>query len=112
MDCRSLNILGTKYDIKRLSADEYPKLEGLSASGLAELYSKELIIDKNMKPKDGTGYANFDAYEKKVLRHEIIHAFFHESGASEYTHDEVLVDWLAIQIQKIYHAMSVAGCLD
>lgn len=35
------------------------------------------------------------------LRHEIIHAFFEESGLDEYSENEELVQWLAIQFPKI-----------
>lgn len=35
------------------------------------------------------------------LRHEIIHAFFEESGLDEYSENEELVQWLAIQFPKL-----------
>lgn len=37
----------------------------------------------------------------QVIRHEVIHAFFAESGLIEYGNDEVLVDWMAKQLPKI-----------
>lgn len=107
-----VNILGTEYEIRKLTKEEYPKLETMDANGLAELYSKELIIDKEMNPNTGEEYNNFEAYEKRTLRHEIIHAFFFESGMRHYCNDEELVDWLAIQIQKMHKAMEETKCLD
>lgn len=38
----------------------------------------------------------------EVVRHEAIHAFFHESGLDGYSADEQLVDWLAMQFPKMY----------
>jgi hypothetical protein len=106
-----VTILGTEYEIKHLSEDEYQKLKICEANGLAELYAKELIIDSGMDEGDGRSFANFKEYEKKVLRHEIIHAFFHESGLPDYCADEKLVDWIALQASKIFKAFQETECL-
>ena len=42
----------------------------------------------------------------EVIRHEVIHAFFAESGLSKYGDDEVLVDWIAKQMPKINEAVN------
>lgn len=47
----------------------------------------------------------------KVFRHEIVHAFFGESGLKDYMHDETLVDWIAAQLPKMVKVMAQAGCL-
>jgi hypothetical protein len=39
-----------------------------------------------------------------VKRHEIIHAFFAESGITEWERDERLVDYMAIQFPKMLEA--------
>jgi hypothetical protein len=52
-----------------------------------------------------------ETFKAKVLRHEITHAFLHESGMQDYCDDEVLVDWLGIMIPKIVSAMKEAKCL-
>ena len=106
-----VNILGTDYEIKHLNETEYEKLKKLNANGLAELYSKELIINSGMDDGSGKMYANFSEYEKKVVRHEIVHAFFHESGLQDYCEDEDLVDWMALQVPKILKAFQETDCL-
>ena len=48
---------------------------------------------------------NVEELEKKVLRHEIIHAYLGESGlrgSSGWAENEEMVDWFAIQSSKIY----------
>lgn len=37
-----------------------------------------------------------------MLRHELIHAFFCEAGLDDYSSNEQLVDWIAIQSPKIF----------
>lgn len=57
--------------------------------------------------------------EKQTIRHEIVHAFFDESGLQEsgvhftgsWAINEEMVDWIAIQGPKIYEAWRAAGAL-
>lgn len=106
-----VNILGTDYEILKVNEKEYPKLSKLEANGLCELFSKEIIIDSGMNPCNGKEFSNFIAFEQKVLRHEIIHAFFHESGLVDYTNDEDLVNWIALQFPKMLKAFQDTDCM-
>lgn len=92
-----VNILGTDYEIKYETRMENPKL--INANGLCEFWAKQIIIDK-IEP-DPENFKNITEFEKKVIRHEIIHAFLGESGLYQYMEDETLVDWIAVQFRKI-----------
>ena len=102
-DCK-VNILGTEYQILTQSEKDNPKLE--TSNGLCEQYSKKIIInDFSEEKNDVMCVENVEDFEKKVLRHEVFHAFFGESGlrsSSEYAEIEELIDWLAIQPPKIF----------
>lgn len=102
---KPINILGQLYNIRKCTEEEFPKLKILNADGACELYSKEIILNKVMEESDPQNFDNFKEYKNKVLRHEIMHAFFHESGLNDYCRDEELVDWLAIQMPKIVKVM-------
>ena len=105
-----VNILGTEYSIKRQKGKETAKLE--NADGICEFYSKEIAID-DFEPTSET-VANPNLYKKKVLRHEIVHAFLYESGldaSSEWARNEEIVDWIALQAPKLQKAFEEAGCL-
>lgn len=106
-----VNILGTEYEIKKLNEMEYPKLKKANANGLAELYAKELIISTEIDDGSGTTYSKLEEFENKVVRHEIIHAFFHESGLDNYGENEELVNWLALQVPKMLDVFKSANCL-
>ena len=101
---QTVNILGTEYNIYRLSSKENPKLEG--NNGICEQYSKEIILNTLEEEKqDVMCVENVEEFEKKVLRHEIIHAYLGESGlrsSSEWAENEEMVDWFAIQLPKIF----------
>lgn len=48
---------------------------------------------------------NFEIKVKRyneVLRHEIIHAMFYESGLMEYCDNEELVNYIAMQTPKLF----------
>lgn len=91
-----INVLGTKYKlIIDGTVDEYPDLDG--SDGYCNYQSKEIVLSS--EEHDGT--ISYDRYMQKVLRHEIIHAYLYESGLHDYTNDELIVDWIAIQFPKI-----------
>lgn len=61
---------------------------------------------------------DLESYENKVIRHEIIHAFLYESGiwvnsndVEQWSMNEEMVDWIAIQFPKIYEAYKQAKCI-
>jgi len=107
-----INILGTEYEIKHMTEDEYPKLKHCGASGLCELYSKQLIISKGILDPDPSNVENIQQFQNKVIRHEIIHAFFFESGLVDYCNDEKLVDYLAIQVPKMLKVFQDADVME
>lgn len=108
-----VNILGTEYEILTKSDEEQPYLK--TCDGFCDQSRKEIVI-AHMAPNPSKYEMDIDYYRKKVLRHEIIHAFFYESGLWENTNDwdarnEELTDWIAIQFPKILKAFQEAECI-
>lgn len=67
--------------------------------------------------QDAISVKDLVAYQKKVIRHEIIHAFLYESGLWQnaysskcWAQNEEMVDWMAIQFPKIQSAYKEADC--
>lgn len=102
-----VNILGTEYQVIINKDSNNPKMK--NRAGYIEAYSKEIFL-KDIEVDEDT-YKNIEEFQKKVLRHEMMHAFFHEAGLEHYYEDENLVDWLALQIPKIIKAMNEVDCL-
>lgn len=103
-----VTILGMEYTIKVQDEKENPKLK--EADGICELYSKEIIIGK--VEDDETTFSDIQKYQKKVLRHEIVHAFLFESGldgSTDWARNEEIVDWIALQANKLRTAFEEAG---
>ncbi len=108
-----INILGAVYTIqdKTVKQDDFLS----KCDGYCDFTTHKIVIALK-KPENELD--NFEAYKKKVLRHEIIHAFMNESGlqgnwkhSSEWGHDETVVDWFAIQGPKIYECWIKAGAI-
>lgn len=109
----SVNVLGTEYTIDYMSENDNELLKG--CDGYCDWTSHHIVIEKEMIGN----LEDMDAYCRKVLRHEIVHAFAIESGLHECSHsteswanNEEMVDWLARLGQKIYKAWEEAGALD
>lgn len=102
-----INVLGQEYEIIKEQKLDNPKLTG---GGYIEAYSKKIFV-RDKFDGDGT-VERVDMFQKKVTRHEIIHAFFYEAGHGDYYNDEDLVDCLAILIPKMIQAMQDSDCLD
>ena len=92
---KKINILGQEYTVKFENTRTENVLK--NADGECRWYIKEIIIDDELELKE---------HKKHVIKHEIIHAFFAESGLKEYKENEVLVDWIAWNIDKIYKVIN------
>jgi len=108
---KTVDVLGQEYKIYEMTEKEYPKLKVIGANGLFEAYSKEIIISKDLNLITDETYEKLHLLADKVLRHELIHAFFHESGLNDYCEDETLVDWLAHQLPKMVKVMDKLNIL-
>lgn len=108
-----INILGTEWEIfdKSPEQDAYLKC----CDGYCDKTTRTMVIKTESSDSE---LGNFAAYRRKVLRHEIIHAFLYESGLHEnfkheqWGHDETMVDWIAAQFPKLLQAFKDAGCVE
>ena len=98
-----VNILGTEYEIIIDAPDEMLPED---ADGAMDHSVKRIVVAKFESDRDSV--KDLDVYRKKVLRHEIIHAFLFESGlwnnsgnVTAWGESEEITDWLAIQSPKI-----------
>ena len=109
-----LNILGTAYNVVVKKYEEDEAFDRNSFSGYCDGYAKKIVVC-DMHTYKGWEHENEEticAAQKQTLRHEIVHAFFNESGLCEsanifdgaWTKNEELVDWIANQGEKIYKA--------
>lgn len=106
----TVNILGSEYSVI-IGGDKLHE----DADGICDETAKQIVVDDYAdaigKPDSK---ANLDVQMKKVLRHEIVHAFLFESGLAEnsfWAQNEELVDWIAIQGPKLIKAWREAGGL-
>lgn len=108
-----VDILGTKYKIVMDAPEEMLPED---SDGAMDQSLKRIVIAKFVS--DRNSIKNLDDYRKKVLRHEIIHAFLYESGlwnnssgVSAWGQSEEIADWMAIQSPKLFKAFKDAGAL-
>lgn len=117
----SVDVLGTKYriEIRSYKEDEYLNKE--NCDGYCSEYEK-LIVIADLKTVPGNEYDTETESinkQKRILRHELIHAFLNESGLSgcsnvwngSWPKNEEMVDFFAAQIPKIVEAYEWCECL-
>ena len=109
----AVRVLGVDYTIKQQSVNENTILA--NCDGYCDWTNKEIVVEREMVGTLG----DMESYIRKVLRHEIIHAFLFESGLAEassatdaWAKNEEMVDWFARKGGKIYKAWREAGAVD
>ena len=104
---KKVNILGTEYNLV-----EDDSLVKLNIDGMCKEYTKEISIRPTLDMLcEDESEEDKKKRTKEVLRHEIIHAFFSESGLDDYSLNEQLVNWLAIQFPKMAKFFEECDCL-
>ena len=113
MDDKMVQILGTLYAV-RFDVPEEKMPEG--ADGCMDQSTHMIKIAKIEASRESL--QNLDSYKKKVLGHEIVHAFLYESGLWNNSGDirswgqsEEIADWIAIQSPKIFRAFKDVDAL-
>nr|DAV68976.1 MAG TPA: Protein of unknown function (DUF1570) [Caudoviricetes sp.] len=107
-------VLGKTYTIHfDISEENMPE----GADGCMDYSIHAIKIAKLKHDRDSV--MDLNSYRKKVLRHEIIHAFLYESGMWNcsgstdcWGMDETITDWIAIQSPKLFKAFDEADCLN
>ena len=109
----NISVLGEQWEVRIRHEQDEPRLIG--CDGFCDWTSRTIVID------DSRSESNLDvpeAFLKKVLRHEVIHAFFRESGLAESfwpcgmaEAEEIMTDWIAVQLPKLERTVSTAESL-
>ena len=113
-----IDVLGTTYNIIYRTKWQDLKLEKIDA--YCDYSTKTIVcIKRTEKDKDVMDLADLKFIDKRILRHEIIHAFIYESGlwcnsygVSCWAENEEMTDWFAIQSPKIFEVYKQLNILD
>ena len=112
MDGITLDILGTPYKVSVRNENDDKALE--LCSGYCDQTTHELVVEDG-KTSD---LSDFAEYQRRALRHEIIHAYLFESGlgadaiyAFDGEHPEMMIDWFARQAPKIFKTFKEAKAM-
>jgi hypothetical protein len=114
-----VNIMSTTYMAVKRKYDEIPDFKKRGIDAFCDDIKKEIVLcDLTTYPgyEDETKEYCYKA-EVVALRHEIVHAFLNESGLTNsalhydgpWAKNEEMVDWISIQLPKIYQAYRYLG---
>ena len=110
VDDMQVNVLGTIYTIQESNKVNDLALE--ECDGYCDNTVKLCVIDI-MDASDSMAKKDMQHYKKKVIRHELVHAFLFESGLAEnsWAENEEIVDWIAAQFPKLQAAFEQVNAL-
>ena len=117
----TVNILGTEYEIVIKKYDEDEHFDRYSIDGYCDWEAKQIVVC-DMTTYKGWGLKSPKLAiiaQKQIVRHEIVHAFFNESGLMEsancfdgaWAKNEEMIGWISLQGEKIYKAWQEADAL-
>ena len=97
-----MEIMGKEWEVRVCTEEEEPRLQ--NANGFMDWTARVIVIGE---PPEDTNLEYPLTFMRKVLRHEIVHAMMFESGLMDnWDHcvgqDEAVVDWIAIQMEKLW----------
>lgn len=109
---RIVSVLGVPYSIYEGNTLDFPDL--CDVDGYCDTTIKQIVVS-DMSETEGKPGAKADLahYQRKVIRHELIHAMLFEAGLScnsPWAENEEAVDWIAIQFPKLVDLFNQAGC--
>lgn len=116
-----ISILGSDWTILYVDyeTDHYLKKHGLE--GYTNHVLRQIVIaySETIPDRGELKEEEHKLIEKETLRHEIVHAFFYESGLADsalivnspWAKNEEMVNWIAVQGPKIYKAWQDADAL-
>lgn len=105
-----VNILGREYSIYTRPRAEDVKLN--ECDGYCDYSVGEIVTVQ--REDDPMNMRDQGVIEKRILRHEIIHAFAFESGLADdsvWAMNEEMTDWIAHQFPKMLAAFKAVGAL-
>lgn len=116
-----INILGAEYTVNYCNYADKAIFEKRGICGYHDGTTKEIVIGKigTFPGFEEETEERCKQEEKEILRHEIVHAFLHESGLADsslqysngWAKNEEMVDWIAMQFSKMYKAFKDADCV-
>lgn len=116
---QTVKILGSDWTIVYETLEENKGFE--QCDGYTDATVKKIHIRRYKDSEIGPGkdfeLESVKEHDKYVLRHEVIHAFFNESGlwqnsmsySGSWAMNEEMVDWFAWQYPKIQKAFQILG---
>ena len=102
----TISILGTEYTIV-----EDDSIGEKNFDGMCDVFSRVITVRPTDRLLDDScSDSDRKSLKREILRHEIIHAMFGESGMSKWQDNEDLVQWITIMYPKMNELFSELGC--
>lgn len=116
IETKQISILGSLWTIRSGTKDTDKDLNEYTG-GVTDVTTREIIV--NDLPASSVEMRDESANIRRIIRREIVHAFLYECGlyndamgSGAWPMNEEMVDWIAIQHEKLHEVFQQAGALD
>lgn len=110
---KKIRVLGEEWTIEYCTPETRSALD--DCDGYTDNSVRKIVVDSLETVEEKDCKEDLDSYKKRVLRHELIHAYLEESGLSAsagWPLNEEMVDWFAAQAPKIYKTFRELGLVE
>lgn len=112
-DVTKVNVLGSEWAVIDSKPSRHPMLK--NCDGYCDHSVRQIIIDSPLRAgRDDVDILAPEVSDKRIRRHELIHAFLFESGLADdsgWAVNEAMVDYFARQFPKMLKASQEAGAI-
>lgn len=108
----TVNVLGAEWQIINSDPTQHPILK--RCDGFCDYTTHEILMHPLTSDRDDVEISDADVANKRIRRHELIHAFLFESGLSydaQWPMNEAMVDYFARQFPKMLKTFQEAGAI-
>ena len=114
-----VNILGSEWTIEVVKYSKCKLLKDNNKDGACRKFEHRIVVSDCSEDANATEEAKIRRF-CRLVRHELIHAFLMEGGLgisttmvrSGWAVNDEMVDWFALQLQKIYAVFKELGILE
>lgn len=99
----SLNVMGVPYTVHiGLGSELGEEFKDEKLCGNTDYYSKEIRIRTDLNSEGASRRGLLEC----TYRHEVCHAFMYECGLVNIAMDEMIVDWLEVNLPKLFNLLN------
>jgi len=108
-----VDVAGVSYFVKLLAPDKFEECNVRDVMGFTDYSTRTICVcDFTQEEREPDAMQHQQFIVNNTIKHELVHAFLFETGHAAYSEDEVLVDCIAVTLEKIINMCTQADAIN